>query len=71
MEEEELNLIKKTLDDLTVKIDELSKIAGNTIVEKKEYTDENISKHPLAYVLGSFLGGMIVGYAISNKRCDK
>ena len=64
MEEEELKQIKQTLNDLTVKIDELSK----TIGEKKEYAEGKISENPLAYVAGAFVGGVIVGYVMGRGK---
>jgi ElaB/YqjD/DUF883 family membrane-anchored ribosome-binding protein len=68
MEEEESKQIKQTLNDLTVKIDELSKTIGKTIGEKKEYTEGKINENPLAYVAGAFVGGVIVGYLIAGGK---
>ena len=64
MEEEvevESDQIKQTLNDLRVKIDELSKSIEKTLCEKKEYAEEKINENPLAYVAGAFVGGIIVG----------
>ena len=64
MEEEvevESDQIKQTLNDLSVKIDELSKSIEKTLGEKKEYAEGKISENPLAYVAGAFVGGIIVG----------
>ncbi|MCE8426741.1 MAG: hypothetical protein J5U17_13295 [Candidatus Methanoperedens sp.] len=77
MEEEESKYINKTLNDLTVKIDEkideLSKTIEKTIGEKQEYAEGKISENPLAYVAGAFVGGVIVGYVISRGKgcCSK
>ena len=62
MEEEvESDQIKQTLNDLSVKIDELSKSIEKTLGEKKEYAEGKINENPLAYVVGAFVGGIIVG----------
>ena len=70
--EEELNEIKQTINDLTVKIDdkidELSKTIGETIGEKKEFAEWKISENPLAYVAGAFIGGEIVGYLMGRGK---
>ena len=70
--EEELMQIKQTLNDLTVKIDdkidELSKTIGETIGEKKEFSEGKISENPLAYVAGAFVGGVIVGYVMGRGK---
>ena len=68
MEEEELKQIKQTLNDLTVKIDELSKTIGKTIGDKKEYAEGMINENPLAYVAGAFVGGVIVGYVMGRGK---
>jgi hypothetical protein len=76
MEEEISNQIKRTLYDLTAKVDELSKSIGETIGEtkeyvgeKKEYAEGQINENPLAYVAGAFIGGVLVGYVMgSGKR---
>ena len=68
MEEEELKQIKQTLNDLTVKIDELSKTIGKTIGDKKEYAEGKINENPLAYVAGAFVGGVIVGYMMGRGK---
>ena len=70
MEEEESKQIHKTLNDLTVKIDnkidELSKSIEKTIGEKQEYTEGKINENPLAYITGAFIGGAIVGYVMGR-----
>jgi ElaB/YqjD/DUF883 family membrane-anchored ribosome-binding protein len=77
MEEEESKQINKTLNDLSVKIDnkidELSKSIGKTLGEKKEYAEGKINENPLAYVAGAFVGGVIVGYVMSRGKgcCSK
>jgi len=67
-EEEESKQIKRTLNDLTVKIDELSKTIGKTIGEKKEYAEGKINENPLAYVAGAFVGGVVVGYVMGRGK---
>ena len=72
MEQDELNQIKQTLNNLTVKlddkIDEISKSIGKTIEEKKEYTEGKINKNPIAYVAGAFVGGVLVGYMMGRGK---
>ena len=71
MEEEievESDQIKQTLNDLSVKIDELSKSIEKTLGEKKEYAEGKINENPLAYVAGAFVGGVIVGYLMGRGK---
>ena len=68
MEAEESTQIKQTLNDLSVKFDELSKSIEMTLGEKKEYAEGKISENPLAYVAGAFVGGVIVGYLIGRGK---
>jgi len=68
MEEEESTQIKQTLNDLSVKIDELSKSIEKTLGEKKEYAEAKINENPLAYVAGAFVGGVIVGYMMGRGK---
>lgn len=68
MEEEESKQIKNTINDLTVKINELSKSIEKTLGEKKEYAEGKISENPLAYVAGAFVGGVIVGYVMGRGK---
>jgi ElaB/YqjD/DUF883 family membrane-anchored ribosome-binding protein len=71
--EEESKQINKTLNDLNVKIDELSKSIEKTLGEKKGYAEGKIKENPLAYVAGAFVGGVIVGYVMSRGKgcCSK
>ena len=68
MEAEESSQIKQTLNDLSVKFDELSKSIEMTLGEKKEYAEGKISENPLAYVAGAFVGGVIVGYVMGRGK---
>jgi len=68
MEEEESTQIKQTINDLSVKFDELSKSIEMTLGEKKEYAEGKISENPLAYVAGAFVGGVIVGYVMGRGK---
>lgn len=68
MEEEESTQIKKTLNDLSVKIDELSKSIEKTLGEKKEYAEGKINENPLAYMAGAFVGGVIVGHVMGRGK---
>jgi len=76
MEEEvevESDQIKLTLNDLSVKIDELSKSIEKAVGEKQEYAEGKINENPLAYVAGAFVGGIIVGFLMGRGKgfCSK
>ena len=64
--------IKRTINDLTVKIeekfDEISKSIGKTVGEKQEYAESKIKENPLAYLGGAFVGGVIVGYVMGRGK---
>ncbi len=66
--EEESKKIKQTLNDLSVKIDELSKSIEKTLGEKKEYAEGKINENPLAYMAGAFIGGVIVGHVMGRGK---
>ena len=66
--EEESTQIKQTLNDLSIKIDELSKSIRMTRGEKKEYAEEKIIENPFACVAGAFFGGMIMGYVMGRGK---
>jgi len=72
MEEEEINQINKTINDLSVKMDqkieELTKSIQKTLGEKQEYAESKINENPLAYVAGAFVGGVIVGYVMGRGK---
>lgn len=72
MEEEESKQINKTLNDLSVKIDEkieaLNKSIEKTLGEKQEYAEGKINENPLAYMAGAFFGGLIVGYVMGRGK---
>ena len=73
MEEEvEIKQINKTINDLSVKIDnkiaELTKSIEKTLAEKQEYAEGKISENPLAYVAGAFVGGVLVGYVMGRGK---
>jgi hypothetical protein len=68
MEEEESTQIKQTLNDLSVKIDELSKSILKILGEKKECVEAKINEKPLAYVAGAFVGGVIMGYVMGEGK---
>ena len=72
MEEEESKHINKTLNDLTIKIDEkideLSKSIEKTLGVKQEYAEGKISENPLAYMAGAFVGGVLVGYMMGRGK---
>jgi ElaB/YqjD/DUF883 family membrane-anchored ribosome-binding protein len=59
--------ISKTLETLTTKIDELTK----EIKEKKVVTEEKIKENPIAYVVGAFVGGLVVGLLIGRGKEGK
>ena len=68
MDEEESTQIKQNLNDLNVKIDELSKSIEKTLGEKKEYAEGKIKENPLAYAAGAVVGGVIVGYMMGKGK---
>lgn len=72
MNEDELKQINQTISDLTTKIDnkieELTKSIGDSLDERRESAEKKVNKNPLAYMAGTFLGGVIVGYIIGNKK---
>jgi len=73
MEEEiEIKQISKTLNDMSVKMDqkiaELTKSIEKTLGEKQEYAESKINENPLAYVAGAFVGGVIIGYIMSRGK---
>ncbi len=72
MDEEESKQINKTLNDLSVrmdnKIEELTKSIEKTLGEKQEYAEGKIKENPLAYVAGAFVGGVIVGYLMGKGK---
>jgi len=71
-EQEEIKEIKRTLSELTAKFedkfDELSKSIGKTVGEQQEYAEGEISKNPLAYMAGAFVGGVIMGYVLGRGK---
>lgn len=63
--------ISKTLETLTIKIDELVNAINEkvkAINEKKVVTEEKIKENPLAYIIGAFIGGLAVGLLIRKKE---
>ena len=65
---QELRYIKQTLNDLTVRVDKLSKAIENIHGKKKECSEWNINENPLACVVGAFIGGVMVGYTMSRGK---
>jgi hypothetical protein len=65
---QELRYIKQTLNDLTVRVDKLSKAIENIHGKKKECSEWKINENPLACVVGTFIGGVIVGYVMSRGK---
>ncbi len=60
MEEEELKQTKHTLNDLTIKIEELNKSIEKTLGQKNEYAEGKIGENPFVYIIGAFFSGAIV-----------
>jgi glutaredoxin-related protein len=60
--------IKQRLNDLTVRVDKLSKAIENIHGKKKECSEWKINENPLAYVAGAFVGGLIVGYMMGRGK---
>ena len=57
-----------TIKAISQKMGELSKKLSKTFGEGREKAEENIKKHPLPYVTGTLVGGVIIGYLITRKR---
>jgi hypothetical protein len=68
MEEEELKQIKHTLNDLTIKIEELNKSIEKILGQKKEYAERKIGKNPFVYIIGAFFGGVLVGCVMGRGK---
>ncbi len=56
--------VSKTLDTLTAKVGELSRVLN----EKKELTETKIRENPLASIAGAFAGGILLGFLMSRKN---
>ena len=65
---QESRYIKQTLNDLTVRVDKLSKAIENIHGKKKECSEWKINETPLACVVGAFIGGVIVGYVMRRGK---
>ncbi len=52
------------INTLSAKIDELTKSLG----EKKVQAEEKIKENPIAYVMGAFVGGLLVGYLMGRRN---
>ena len=65
---EESRRIKQTLNDLTVRVDKLSKAIENIHGKKKECSGWKINEIPLASVVGAFVGGAIMGYMMGGRK---
>lgn len=61
---EETSKEERILEKLTNKIDELTSV----IKEKKAITEEKIKENPLAYVIGAFTGGLLVGFLMGKGK---
>lgn len=70
-EVEETAKEEKILEKLTSKIDELSDVLSDALKEKKAITEEKIKENPLAYVIGAFTGGLVVGLMIGKGKEEK
>jgi hypothetical protein len=65
---EESRHIKQTLNDLTVRVDKLSKAIENIHGKKKECSEWRINENPFACVVGAFVGGAIMGYMMGGRK---
>lgn len=63
-EEREMEKQISLIETLTRKIEDFTKAC----IEKKVNTEETIKENPIAYVLGAFAGGVVVGYLIGNRK---
>jgi ElaB/YqjD/DUF883 family membrane-anchored ribosome-binding protein len=57
----------KILEKLTNKIDELTESAKG----KKVATEDKVKENPLAYMIGSFIGGLTIGILIRKRENGK
>jgi hypothetical protein len=64
----ELMTENETIKAISQKMDELYKKLSKGFGEGKVKAEENIKKHPLPYVTGTLVGGVIVGYLVTRKR---
>lgn len=62
-EEEKKTDVEKTIEALNARVNELSKM----LEEKKGLTEEKIKENPYAYLMGAFIGGLILGFMMSRK----
>lgn len=60
---EETTDMTKKLEALKAKVNELSKLLD----EKKGRTEEQMKENPYPYLMGAFIGGLILGYMMSRK----
>jgi len=71
-EQQEIKDLKKTLSELTAKLEnkynELSESIGKAVMEKKESAEAKVNENPLAYVAGAFVGGILVGYLLGRGK---
>ncbi len=58
----------ETTKTLSQKMDELYKKLSKGFCEGQVKAEENIKKHPLPYVTGMLVGGIIIGHLITRKR---
>ena len=64
----ELMTENETIKAISQKMGELSKKLSKGFGEGREKAEENIKKHPLPYVTGTLVGGVIIGHLITRKR---
>ncbi len=57
-----------TTKTLIQKMGEFSKKLSKGFGEGKVKAEENIKKHPLPYVTGTLVGGVLIGYLVTRKR---
>ncbi len=58
----------ETIKVISQKMGELSKKLSKGFGEGRVKAEENIKKHPLPYVTGTLVGGVIIGHLITRKR---
>ncbi len=64
----ELMTENETVKAISQKMGELSKKLSKKFSEGREKAEENIKKHPLPYITGTLIGGVIIGHLITKKR---
>lgn len=60
--------IRESKEKTREKIKEEIDILTNQLSRKKESAEAKIKEEPITYVMGAFIGGLIVGYMMSRGK---